>query len=94
MSNAGVKFEDVEKMLMQDKNFKSEYEKLKPRYDLISQIIKARREQNITQQELANRTGTTKSNISRMESGNYNPSLDFICKLARGLGKDIHIDLR
>jgi DNA-binding XRE family transcriptional regulator len=42
--------------------FKKEYEKLKPRYELISQIIDARTKQNITQEELALRVGTQKSN--------------------------------
>ena len=71
-----------------------EYDKLKPRYEIISEIIKERREQNITQEELALSVGTQKSNISRLESGTYNPSLDFLSKLAKGLGKEIHIELR
>jgi len=70
-----------------------EYEKLKPRYELIAQVIDARSQLNITQEELALRVGTQKSNISRFESGSYNPSLDFVTKIARGLGKDIHISL-
>lgn len=38
--------------------------------------------------------GTQKSNISKLEIENYNPSLDFLSKLAKGLGKEIHIELR
>lgn len=94
MSKAGVGFLKIQEDLMKDPEFKEEYEKLKPRYELVSEIIKARREQNITQEELALRTGTQKSNISRLESGTYNPSLDFLSKLAKGLGKEIHIELR
>lgn len=94
MSKAGVEFSKIREELMQDEEFKDEYEKLKPRYELISEVIKARREQNITQEELAFRVGTQKSNISRLESGTYNPSLDFLSKLAKGLGKEIHIELR
>ena len=94
MSKAGADFLKVKQNLMKDEEFKDEYEKLKPRYELISEIIKARREQNITQEELALRAGTQKSNISRFESGNYNPSLDFLSKIAKGLGKEIHIELR
>lgn len=94
MSKAGVDFSKVTEELMKDEEFKNEYEKLKPRYELISEIIKARKEQNMTQEELALRAGTQKSNISRLESGTYNPSLDFIGKLAKGLGKEIHIELR
>jgi DNA-binding XRE family transcriptional regulator len=94
MSKAGVKFDVVKEKLMKDEEFKDQYEKLKPRYEIISQIIKARNEQHLTQEELALRVGTQKSNISRLESGSYNPSIDFLVKVARSLGKEIHIQIR
>jgi DNA-binding XRE family transcriptional regulator len=94
MSKAGVKFSEIRDQLMKDEEFKAEYDKLKPRYDFISQIIEARAAQNITQEELALRVGTQKSNISRLESGTYNPSLDFIAKVAKSLGKVVHIEIR
>lgn len=94
MSKAGVKFSEIKEQLMKDTQFKAEYEKLKPRYDVISQLIAARTEQNLTQQQLAERVGTQKSNISRLESGTYNPSLDFLNKVAKSLGKEVHIDIR
>lgn len=94
MSKAGVKFDEVKAMLMKDEEFKDEYEKLKPRYDIISQIIDERSKQSITQEELALRVGTQKSNISRLESGTYNPSLDFLVKVAHSLGKEMQIVLK
>lgn len=94
MSKAGVKFSEVKELLMKDEEFRAEYDKLQPRYDVISQIIEARSSQNITQEELALRVGTQKSNISRLESGTYNPSLDFLTKVARSLGKEIRITLK
>ncbi|MDD2402332.1 MAG: helix-turn-helix transcriptional regulator [Clostridia bacterium] len=94
MSKAGIKFSNVKELLMKDEDFKKEYEKLKPRYDVISQIIEARTRQNMTQEELAFRVGTQKSNISRLESGTYNPSLDFLAKIARSLGKDVQVILK
>lgn len=78
---------------MKDEEFKTEFEKLKPRYELIAQIIDTRNQLNITQEELALRVGTQKSNISRFESGAYNPSLDFVTKIVRSLGKEIHITI-
>jgi DNA-binding XRE family transcriptional regulator len=93
MSKAGVKFSDIKEQLLKDDEFKAEYERLKPRYEVISQIIEARAEQHITQKELALRVGTQKSNISRLESGAYNPSLDFLAKVAKCLGKEVHIEL-
>jgi hypothetical protein len=48
MGRAGAKSAEVKELLMKDEEFKAEYEKLKPRYDVISQIIEARISQNIT----------------------------------------------
>lgn len=94
MSKAGVKFSEVKELLMKDDEFADEYEKLKPRYEIISQIIEERSKQKITQEELAFRVGTQKSNISRLESGTYNPSLDFLIKVAQSLGKEMKITLQ
>jgi len=94
MNKAGVRFEEIHSRLIKDEEFKAEYEKLKPRYDLIAQIIDTRSQLNITQEELAQRVGTQKSNISRFESGSYNPSLDFVTKVAKSLGKEVHISLQ
>lgn len=93
MSRAGISFEEVKRELMKDEEFAREYEKLRPRYELIEQIIIARKEQNLTQSDLAKLMGTQKSNISRFESGNYNPSLDFIIKIAQCLGKELKIQM-
>lgn len=90
---ASVSFHQIKEELMQDEEFRIENERLQPRYQAIAQIIKARQEQNMTQAELARRVGTQKSNISRLESGNYNPSLDFLVKVARSLGKNVSIRL-
>lgn len=93
MSRAGVDFKSIKAKLMQDEQFREEYEKLRPRYEIISRIIEARKEQNMTQEQLARKIGTQKSNISRLESGNYNPSLDFLIKVASGLGKNLTVEL-
>lgn len=93
MNNAGIYFEEMKADMLKDEEFKIEYEKLSPRYEAIKQIIRARKEQNLTQAELAKRVGTQKSNISRLESGNYNPSLDFLTKVAESLGKNLTIQL-
>lgn len=66
---------------------------LAPRYEVVEQLKSVRKEQNVTQEVLAARVGTKKSNISRFESGKYNPSLDFLIKVADSLGKQIHIKI-
>ena len=93
MSKASVSFDSIKEELMLNKEFEAEYERLHPRYEIIHQIINARKELNLTQSELAKRIGTQKSNISRLESGNYNPSLDFLIKVAHSLGKELKITM-
>lgn len=65
-----------------------------PRQAVVEQLKQARRSQHMTQEVLAERVGTKKSNISRFESGKYNPSLDFLIKVAGSLGKQIHIRIK
>lgn len=67
---------------------------LTPRYELVEQLKAARKAQDMTQEDLAAKVGTKKSNISRFESGRYNPSLDFVIKVAGSLGKQLQINLK
>ena len=85
---------ELKSELLRNEEVRAEYEALRPMYELIEQIILARAEQGITQAELAKRAGTKQGNISRFECGNYNPSLEFVQRLAKGLGKELHITLR
>jgi len=89
-----MKVRDHLKEQLKDTEFRSEYEALEPEYEIIRQIILARKELNITQEELAERSGIKQSNISRLERGTYNPSLSSLKKIAKGLGKELHIDFR
>lgn len=65
-----------------------------PRESVARQLKEVRKGKGMTQQELAELVGTKKSNISRLESGRYNPSLDFLIKVADGLGKQIQMKVK
>lgn len=65
-----------------------------PRASVVRQLKEIRKEQGMTQACLAELVGTKKSNISRLESGRYNPSLDFLVRVADGLGKEIHMKVK
>ena len=62
-----------------------------PREEVVRQLKEVRKAEGMTQEHLAELVGTKKSNISRLESGRYNPSLDFLVKVADGLGKQITV---
>ena len=69
-------------------------ERMQEGVSLVHQLKDARKAQDMTQEVLAERVGTKKSNISRFESGKYNPSLDFLIKVAGSLGKQVQIRIK
>jgi len=90
----GADYKEVAEELLQNTDVRREYEAMRPEYELIKQIIRARQAQGLTQAELAERIGTKQSNISRLEGGGYNPSLGFLQRVAEGLGKELHINIQ
>ena len=62
------------------------------RQNVISRIIQARIAKKLTQAQLAKLLNTHRSNISRLESGGHNPSLDFLLRVAAAL--DMELDLK
>lgn len=86
--------DDFDKYLneqLQNPEFKKEWDENELEYQLMMMILKARNEQNLTQSELAERTGIRQSNISRIEKGQALPSISTLCKIAHGLGKRLQI---
>ncbi len=64
---------------------------LKSRQEVVRELKRIRLQKEMTQQELAELMGTQKSNISRLESGRYNPSLDFLIRIFECLGKTVSL---
>ena len=52
-----------------------------------------RKELGLTQSELGKRAGISQPNITRFESGNYNPSLEFLVNIAGAMGKKVKVTL-
>ncbi len=88
-----MKWADARKILNSDPEVAKALEENELEYQVIREFIKARIDKNLTQKQLADLVGTQQSNISRLESGNYNPSLEFLDKVARALDKRIHLNL-
>ena len=77
---------------MEDPAFAAEYEAQRPEYEAIRAVIAARLACNMTQKELAEKTGIRQSNISRIENGSASPTIDTPARIAAGLGKQLKID--
>ena len=76
---------------MQDAEFVKEYEAIQPELDVIRAIVDARTSQNMTQKELAERTGINQADISKLENGTRNPSLKLLKRLAEGMDMDLKL---
>ena len=82
------------KEVLKNPELKREYERLAPRYAVISELIAARLKNGITQKELAKQMGTTQSSIARLEAGSINPSLGFLEKIASVMGYKLTVHLQ
>jgi transcriptional regulator with XRE-family HTH domain len=76
---------------LKDPEFKKEWDELEPEFQLIKAMLQGREEQNLSQRQLADRTGVIQSDISKIESGEANPTLETLKKLAKGLGMNLSI---
>ena len=77
---------------MQDAESVKQYEAIQPELDVIRAIVDARTSQNMTQKELAERTGINQADISKLENGTRNPSVNLLKRLAEGLGMALKIE--
>ena len=85
-------YKDYKKKALQNPEVKKEYDALAPEYDIIQAMIDARKSQNLTQKDLSDRTGITQADISRIEKGTRNPSLEMLKRLALGLGMQLKVE--
>lgn len=87
-----MRFEDYKQKALMDEEVKAEYDALEPEFQIIRAMLDARIEQNLSQKQLAERTGIDRADISRLENGNANPSLKLLKRIADGLGKKLKIE--
>jgi len=88
-----MEWKKAKEIILKNKEVQNEYELMEAEYKIIEEIIMARREKNLTQKGLADLVGTKQSNISRLESGTYNPSMDFLQKIASAMGKRLEVKM-
>lgn len=86
-----VPFSKFKAELLKNPEFKTEYDRIKPEFDIIDAIIARRIASKMTQKQLAAKMGTKQSALSRLEAGNANPSLNFLKKLAAAMDTTLHI---
>lgn len=91
-----MKFVDSERLskkLLRDPEVRRLYDEMEAEYQVISAVIGKRLEKKMSQKQLADRMGTKQSAISRLESGESNPSINFLSKVAKALGGELQIKI-
>lgn len=86
------KFDDYLEEQLQDEEFKIEYENIQPEMNVIKALVEARVSRNLTQKELAERTGINQADISKLENGTRNPTINLLKRLAEGMDMVLKIE--
>lgn len=85
---------EFKKKALSDPEVEQEYNRLKPAYTLRKKLIELRKNAGFTQEELAEKLHTKKSNISRLENVNskISPKLSTIEEYAKAVGYKLEIN--
>jgi transcriptional regulator with XRE-family HTH domain len=80
-----------------DPNFLKEYDALEDEFELLEQLVSARKKAGLTQEDVAERMGTKAPAIARLETGGgrlkHSPSLSTLKRYALAVGCDLKITL-
>ncbi|MBO5640070.1 MAG: helix-turn-helix transcriptional regulator [Oscillospiraceae bacterium] len=87
-----TKFNDYLNDQLKDPAFQKEWNALEPEFSIMQAMIEARRTSGLTQKQLSERTGIAQADISKLESGNANPSLKTLQRLAAGMGMRVKVE--
>lgn len=85
-------FEKFLQEQLKDPEFKKGFDALQPERALMIAMMEARDEDNLTQMELSKRSGIAQGDISKIESGNANPSIRTLQRLAAAMGRTLKIE--
>ena len=87
-----TKFNDYLNDQLKDPAFQKEWDALEPEFSIMQAMIDARRTSGLTQKQLSERTGIAQADISKLDSGNANPSLKTLQRLAAGMGMRVKVE--
>ena len=89
-----ISAEKLHKEWMKDPEYRYEYDRLQPEFEIADQMIKARLKKKMSQEELAKKVGTGQAVISRLEGMNASPSLSLLKRVASALETKITITIQ
>jgi ribosome-binding protein aMBF1 (putative translation factor) len=88
-----IPFKELADEWLKNPEFKAEYDRLAPEFEIATELIQARLRSGFSQVELAERMGTSQSAIARLESGQTLPSTKTLLRFAEATGSKLHLRL-
>ena len=88
----GTNFNDLLAEKLKDKKFKKDWDSFDNEYKVYKALIEARKSAGLTQKELSAASGIAQSEVSKIERGKKNITLETLEKLAHGMGKKLVIN--
>lgn len=86
-----INFESHLKEKLKNKQFKKYFDEYGKQLEIAYLIVQKRKQAKISQKELAQKIGTTQSNVARMEAGNQNFSMVTLEKIAEALKSELRV---
>ena len=84
-----MKWNEYKAKKLEKPEFKQAYDELEVEYAIMNEMLRAREELGMSQQELSTKTGITQPDISKLENGKANPSIGTLKKIAEAFGKKL-----
>lgn len=84
-------FQHYLKKELKDTVFRKHYEEYGKQLEVAYQILQLRKKQGLSQVQLAQKLGTTQSNVARMEAGQQNFTTDTLQKIASAFRRELKI---
>lgn len=88
-----VTVDDWLKEELKDEGFRVLWNERQAAYKVARELIRLRKQQKLSQSEVARRAGLKQPAVARLESGAVKPTLDTIQRVARALGRQVEVNL-
>ncbi len=89
-----MSIQNLKNKAFQNPEVKREYGQLAAEFELIDALLAMRKKSGLTQDEIAQKMGTQRSNISRLEKGSGNPSWKTLKNYAHACGCEIFMKVK
>jgi ribosome-binding protein aMBF1 (putative translation factor) len=89
-----VSADELHERDMRDPEYRREYERTRLANDVAIKVIRYRVDHGLTQTQLARILGMRQPHVARLESGDHEPSVATLARLADALGLDFSIDIK